>query len=257
MNNFAKKIENTKVEKDSLAIFWLWQGSFVFKTSKGKVVGVDPYLSDSMKRVYDFDRMLPIPMRPEELRTDLILFTHDHLDHLDPDTILALPQDCYTKFVAPLLCYHHLLEIKIDRDRIIKIDRDETKEIDGIKVTAVHAEHTDYSVGYVLVFDGITVYISGDTKHHHKLKEVASFHPDVVLIGANGKPKGPYCNLDENEAALLTKAINPKVVIPMHYGVFEYVHEDPQKFVDALKKHEVPAKCVVMESKSCYLYKKQ
>ena len=76
-----------------------------------------------------------------------------------------------------------------------------------------------------------------------------------VLIGANGKPKGPYCNLNENEAALLIKEINPRVAIPMHYGLFEYVHEDPQKFVDALKRHKVPVECIVMESQGCYVYK--
>ena len=86
--------------------------------------------------------------------------------------------------------------------------------------------------------------------------EIVSTNPDVVLIGANGKPKGPYCNLNENEAAILTKILNPKVVVPMHYGLFEYVHEDPQKFVDALKTHDVPVECVVMDYKGCYIYKK-
>ena len=257
MSDLAKKIDEMKIEKDSLAIFWLSQGSFVFKTEHGKIVYVDPYLSDSCTRVYGFERLVPIPIQPEEVKVDLILFTHDHLDHLDPDTILSLPEDCKAKFAGPVSCLHHLLEIKIDRDRIIEINRGETKEIDGIGVSAVHAEHTPCSVGYVLSFDGIKVYISGDTRDHEKLKEIASFHPDVVLIGANGKPKGEFCNLNENEAALLTKTINPRVVIPMHYGLFEYVDEDPQKFVNALKKHNVPAKCVVMDYKGCYLYKKE
>jgi len=257
VSDLAKRIEEVKVEKKSLAIFWLLQGSFVFKTEQGRIIYVDPYLSDSATRVYGFKRLVPIPMSPEEVKADLILFTHDHLDHLDPDTILSLPEDCDAKFIGPLSCLHHLLEIKIDRDRIIELNRGETKVVEGIEISAVHAEHTPQSVGYVFNFDGIKVYISGDTGNHEKLKEVTFFHPDVVLIGANGKPKGEYCNLDENEAALLTKAINPRVVIPMHYGLFEYVDEDPQKFVQALKKHNVSVECVVMDYKGCYVYKKE
>jgi len=257
MSKLAKRIEEMKVEKGSVAIFWLSQGSFVFKTDHDKIVYVDPYLSDSCTRVYGFERMVPIPMAPEEVRADLILFTHDHLDHLDPDTILALSDECAAKFVGPTCCVHHLLEIKIDRNRIVELNRGETKILEGIEISAVHAEHTEFSVGYVLSFNGIKVYISGDTGNHPKLKEIAKFHPDVVLIGANGKPKGKYCNLDENQAAILTKILNPRIAIPMHYGLFGYVHENPQKFANALKVHDVPAKCVIMDYQGCYVYQRQ
>lgn len=257
MSELAERIKEMKVGENSLAIFWLSQGSFVFKTEHGKIIYVDPYLSDSCNRVYGFKRLVPIPMAPEEARADLVVMTHDHLDHLDPDTILPMSKVCDVKFVGPVSCLHHLLEIKIDRDRIIEINRGETKVIKGIKISAVHAEHTPDSVGYVLDFDGIKVYISGDTKNHKNLKKVAFFHPDMALIGANGKPKGEFCNLDENEAALLTKTINPRVAIPMHYGLFADVDEDPQKFVNALKKHKVPVECVIMDFKGCYLYKKK
>jgi L-ascorbate 6-phosphate lactonase len=161
------------------------------------------------------------------------------------------------RFVGPTCCLHHLLEIKINRNRIVELNRGETKVLEGIKISAVHAEHTESSVGYVMDFDGIKVYISGDTGVHPKLKEIVPFHPDVVLICANGKPKGRYCNLDENQAAILTKILNPRVVIPMHYGLFKYVHENPQKFADALKSHNVPAKCVIMDYRCCYVYRKQ
>ena len=58
-------------------------------------------------------------------------------------------------------------------------------------------------------------------------------------------------------AAELTKLLAPKVVIPMHYGLCEYVHEDPRKFVAALKEHDIAVECVVMEYKGCYIFKKQ
>jgi len=42
-----------------------------------------------------------------------------------------------------------------------------------MKINAVRAEHTEDSVGYAFDFDGIKVYISGDTKNHEKLVQRA------------------------------------------------------------------------------------
>lgn len=184
MSDLTMKIEEMKVEKDSLAIFWLSQGSFVFKTEHGKIIYIDPYLSNSVGRVYGQKRLVPIPIPPEEVRADSVVITHDHLDHLDPDTILPLSKVCDARFLGPLSCVYHLLEIKIDGDRIIEINRGETKVVEGMKISAVYAEHTEDSVGYVFDFDAIKVYISGDTKNNEKLKKVASFCPDVAWMNA-------------------------------------------------------------------------
>jgi L-ascorbate 6-phosphate lactonase len=258
LSELAKRIEDTKVKQGSIAIFWLIQGGFVFKTAKGKVIYVDPYLSDSANRVCDLKRMVPVPMAPEEARADLVVITHDHLDHLDPDTLIPMAESCNAKFVGPISCVRHLREIKIPRDRIVELNEGEAKEVEeGITITAVHAEHPPIAVGYVFDMEGIKLYISGDTRNHEKLKEAANFHPDVVLICANGKPDNEYINLNADEAALLTKTIKPQVVIPMHYGLFVETHEDPQTFVDALKRHNVSVQCVVMEFKGCYVYCKE
>ncbi len=257
MVGLAERIRNTKVEPGSLAIFWLSGGGFVFKTAKGKVIYADPYLSDSANRVFDLRRMVPIPISPEEARADLVVITHDHLDHLDPDTLVPIAESCDARFIGPLSCVHHFREIRIPRDRIVELNEGESKKVEeGITIIAVHAEHPPIAVGYVLDCEGIKVYLSGDTRNHEKLKEVACFRPDIALICANGKPDNEFINLDADEAALLTKTIQPHVVIPMHYGLFAEIHEDPQTFVDALRRHDVSVPCIVMEFAGCYIYTK-
>ena len=47
MVGFQDRLRRTSVARNSLAIFWLGGASFVFKTSGGSVVYIDPYLSDS------------------------------------------------------------------------------------------------------------------------------------------------------------------------------------------------------------------
>lgn len=258
MSELAERIRNTKVEPNSVAIFWLSGGSFVLKTARGKIVFADPYLSDSVNRVLDQVRMVPIPMEPDEVKGDYVAITHDHLDHLDPDTLIPMAQTSDARFVGPTPCIHHLRLIHIGRDRMVELNEDETVELeDGIKITAVHAEHPLMaSVGFVFDFDGIKIYLSGDTRYDPRLEKLVEIHPDLALICANGRPDNEYINLDADEAALLVKRMGAEVAIPMHYNMFEGTHNDPQLFVDAMKKHNVPAKCVVMDFMGCYIYTK-
>ena len=51
-----------------------------------------------------------------------------------------------------------------------------TTRIEDVKISAVLAEHTEDSVGHVFDFDGIKVYISGDSKNHQKLIQRAETH---------------------------------------------------------------------------------
>ena len=46
MERLATRISKTSVEPNSLAIFWIGQAGFVYKTPGGTVVYVDPYLTD-------------------------------------------------------------------------------------------------------------------------------------------------------------------------------------------------------------------
>ena len=259
MSELAEKIKNTNVESGSIAIYWLSGGSFVFKTDRGKIIFADPYLSDSVNRVLDLPRMVPIPMEPTEVKPDYVALTHDHLDHLDPDTLIPIAQETDAVFVGPLPCIHHLRLIKIPRERMVEINADETRKLeDGITVTAIHAEHPLMpSVGFVFDFDGIKVYLSGDTKYDKRLEKLAEYRPHVALICANGKPDNEYINLNADEAALLVKSMGAEVAIPMHYNMLEGTHNDPQLFVDAMKRHNVQAECVVMDFMGCYIYRKK
>ena len=64
----------------------LGQSGYILKTESSEII-IDPYLSDSVNRVAGRPRLLPIPLKPEEIFCDAVICTHDHLDHLDPDTV--------------------------------------------------------------------------------------------------------------------------------------------------------------------------
>ena len=82
--NMSLSLIDAEVPSDSLGLWWLGQAGFVFKTPAGKIVYLDPYLSDAVERLFGFKRLSLPPIAAEEVRADLVVLTHEHADHLDP-----------------------------------------------------------------------------------------------------------------------------------------------------------------------------
>ena len=76
-----------------LTMWWLGQTGFVIKSPGGKLIVIDPYLSNSAKAIgeplgLNLDRQVPPPLTPRDLvGVDLYAMTHSHGDHLDPETL--------------------------------------------------------------------------------------------------------------------------------------------------------------------------
>ena len=240
MSKLAEWIQNAVVAPGRLAVCWLGGAGFVFKTASGRVVAVDPYLSDSLDHYYTWKRLplSPIPMAPAELQADLVLATHAHEDHLDPETIPELVRASRAIVAGPGMCAAAMRSWGLPEERFVEINRGESRSIAGVDVSAVLAHHvspagaqTPDAVGYVLDLDGIVVYHTGDSLYHSELcQQVRPFHPHLLLVCINGQ----YGNMDPEEAARLTCEIEPAAVIPMHWGLVAENTADPAAFVSAL-----------------------
>ena len=70
-----------------MKVTWITQAGLLFETGKIKIL-VDPYLSDSVGEI-DPKKARRIPVKEElfDVSPDVIIITHDHLDHLDPETL--------------------------------------------------------------------------------------------------------------------------------------------------------------------------
>src|SRR5215510_11908394 len=86
------EIEATSPPAGSLCIWWLGQSGFLIKSSQGVLV-VDPYLSEHLTKKYagtqrPHIRMTRSPLRGADLRgISLVLASHKHSDHMDPETL--------------------------------------------------------------------------------------------------------------------------------------------------------------------------
>lgn len=208
---------------------WLGQGGFDIALG-GKRVIIDPYLSDSVSRTDGFKRMVPLPCSPADVRADLIITTHDHQDHLDPDTLCAMPADC-NMFAGPESCVRHMRTLGIPEGRIRRFGAGDVIHLGDTRLMGVPAVHTSSeAIGVVIEYHGTRLYFSGDTLYDKRLEDVGALGIDVMFVCINGH----LGNMDYREAAKIAKALPCRVVVPDHYGMFAENTVDPDLFVNEM-----------------------
>ncbi len=184
-----------------LGITFLGHSSLYF-TFNGKVIYNDP-----VGKAEDYKR-LP--------RADIILVSHEHFDHFDPDTIAAI-STAKTKIVLTEPCFR-----KLGRGEVLK-NGDKTN-MDGINIEAVPAYNILHmrapgqpfhprgsGNGYIATFGDKRVYIAGDTENIKEMQSLGKI--DVAFLPMNL----PYTMTPEMVAAA-ARMLKPAILYPYHYG---------------------------------------
>ena len=210
-------------------IKWIGQGGYIL-TLGDKLLCVDPYLSDACK-IDGAGRIIPIPFAPSELKVDMIVSTHDHEDHLDEETIRYTDYD-HTLYGGPSSCIRHFKALGIPETQLRPLNRGETigLGLGGAVIHGVYAEHTPDSIGVVVDYEGVSVYIAGDSLFSEKLSDAKRYHPDILICCINGK----LGNMPYTDTARVAKMLEVQAAVPSHYGMFAGNTEDPERLNEAL-----------------------
>jgi len=222
-------------------IKWLGQSGYILDDGMTKIC-IDPYLSDIINKVAGRPRIRPVPVMPEELDSDIVICTHNHLDHIDIEAIPKMKKE-NIKFFAPSDCREALLDLGVKN--FVSFDEGTEIQAGNFKLKAVFADHTVTAIGVVAEYQGEKLYFSGDTYYNEKLESIEC---DYMFICINGK----LGNMNVEEAITLTKKICPAIAVPNHYDMFESNSEDPMKFdvpqrfiMEFNKEYEVKDKCLI------------
>lgn len=224
------RILDYSLETEQAALWFLGQSGFVIK-SCGKVIVIDPYLSDSVAKVSPkLTRLYPPPIEPDVLKADIFIVTHDHLDHLDPETIANYQHKETTTFVAPRLACEKLKQISIPDNNIMQIDSGQRKTVLGVDITGIYAVPNEPAVidttGYLIEFpNSRSIYHSADTGFSDLLLDCAP-NAEVVLVCINGQ----WGNLNVEQAAQLANRAEARYAIPHHYDLMELNAKNPTIF---------------------------
>ena len=250
---------DTDVPCDSLGIWWLGQAGFAFKTPAGKIVYLDPYLSDAVERLFQFKRLSLPPIAAPEVHVDLMLLTHEHADHLDPDALPVIVCNNPTcLFAAPAGCVPGLNEAGVDVKSLVTLEPHRQYDFGGVVVHTAPADHGDLSATalcLLLDFEGIRVLCTGDTAFRpQRLKSLCDLQPDILLPCINGV----FGNMGHLDAARLVEQARPKVAIPCHYWMFaEQGAGDPGGFLDACRHFCPEVNAMVLKPGERFLYRRE
>ena len=186
------------------------------KIEKEKIIYIDTY-----------------EMQEEKHDADIILITHTHYDHFSlkdiekgkkENTILVGPEGI-----------EEVQKIGFIKENIKIVKPNQSYEIEGIKIETVpaynlhkkfHPKENQW-VGYILNLQGQRYYIAGDTDN---IEEIRNIKCDVAFV-----PIGGTYTMDAKEAASLVNVMQPKIVVPTHYGSIVGKKEDAQIFAQKLK----------------------
>lgn len=215
LNNIPDSIDNDNGE---LFIHPIVHGSLIFEWDELNIY-IDPYGSANLY----------------EGKGDpgLILITHPHGDHLNPETLSGLNTKNAT-FIVPQAVADEMPQQYTDQ--VVIMANGETLEEKGVQIEAIpmynlpeeSARHAKgWGNGYILTMDGKKLYVSGDTEDIPEMRNLADI--DIAFVCMNL----PY-TMDINQAASAVLEFEPKVVYPYHHRGQD-IHEF-KKLVDAGEK---------------------
>ncbi|MFZ4479049.1 MAG: metal-dependent hydrolase [Rhodoferax sp.] len=225
-------------------VLWLGQAAFKITTPGGKVIVTDPWL-------------LQNPLTPPEYKklealgkVDVLLVSHGHGDHFADAPALATLNKIPMYAPGDMNQTLALLGV-LPNEQLPRFNKSGTiHPAPGIKVTAVHAEHSSVVVwknpasgkdethvggepmGFIIELEnGFRIYHMGDTGLFGDMRFIAEYYkPDLVLV-----PIGGNFTMDPSDAAFAIREwIKPKAVIPMHYGTNPLNKGTPAQFIQAL-----------------------
>jgi L-ascorbate 6-phosphate lactonase len=225
---------------------WLGQASFLVEAAGARLL-VDPFFSDHPKRRFE-----PPPVDVYGAAIDRVLVTHEHIDHLDPESLRAIAERSPgVEVVAP----EPLREMAhgLPFHGVAPGDEFALPHGRARVVPAIHAVHPDdgYTaaprfVGYVLELDGVSIYHAGDTIAGDELVAgLEGVSVDVALLPINGRGHfreraGLAGNLDARDAVALAAHVGAQVLVPIHWDLMQGNTERAGAAADAAAETGAP-----------------
>ncbi len=221
-----------------LRVTWIGHSTLILEQDSRRIL-IDPVWGP---RASPFtwvgpQRWYEAPLALKDLpELDMVAISHDHYDHLDYPTILAL-KDKKTTFVVPLGVGSHLEYWGVPKTRIVELDWWERTQIADIEVVLTPARHasgrmgidTDAKLwaGFAFLGPYHRVYYSGDTGLFPALRDIGRllgpFDLTMIEVGQYGSA-WPDWHLGPEQAVVAHQMAKGKVLLPVHWGTFQLAY---------------------------------
>jgi L-ascorbate metabolism protein UlaG (beta-lactamase superfamily) len=217
-----------------LRVTWLGHSTLILEIDGHRIL-TDPTWSD---RASPFPwagprRWFIPPIAIDALpHLDAVVISHDHYDHLDYPTIVAL-KDRDTVFVVPLGIGAHLAYWGVPASHIVELDWWERTKFGDLEVVCSPARHASGRAlydddaklwaGWAFIGPTHRAYYSGDTGLFPALRDVGErlgpFDVTMIEVGEYGRA-WPDWHLGPEQAVAAHQMLNGRVMLPVHWGTF-------------------------------------
>ena len=167
---------------------------------------------------------------------DAVLISHDHYDHLDMPTVVALAQ-IGTTFIVPLGIGAHLEYWGVPADRIVELDWWQRTHVTGVEIVSTPARHASGRVlfdkdatlwnGFAILGNAHRVYYSGDTGLFPAMREIGEklgpFDCTMIEIGQYHRA-WPDWHIGPEQAVQAHALVRGRVFLPVHWGLFRLAY---------------------------------
>lgn len=205
-------------------------------------------------------RFVPPGLAIEDLPPiDFVIISHNHYDHLDLPTLVALAKrDPETRFLVPLRNRELLLESGIEN--VEELDWGSSVQYEDVRIHCLPAQHWSKRgfgddrkslwSSWAVIGPERRFYFAGDTGYFDGFERIAEalgpFHLAAVPIGAYEPVQMmKQSHLNPEEAVQAAVDLRARIALAIHYGTFdlsdEPLDEPPERFRDAAEKSPLGA----------------
>lgn len=213
-----------------MKIKWIGQAGLLIEAD-GKTIMVDPYLSDSVEAINPYNyRRKPVDETLFDIKPDIIILTHNHLDHTDPDTLKRyIDADSKITVLASENAWQEVRTYGGVGNNYVMFNRGTQWTEGNIEFYAVYAEHSDNAaIGVVIMYNGKNYYITGDTLYNEQIFADLPSKIDVVFLPINGVGN----NMNAVDAKRFAERIGAKKAVPIHWGMFDELNPKEYRFTE-------------------------
>ncbi len=205
-----------------MKLTWLGQAGYKIDTD-GVTLLIDPYFSDSAAPVA-CHRKQDVDPSVWDIDPDIILITHDHIDHNDKETLVKFINESTERTVlSPFSVRKKLLDYT-GKHNLVEVSCGVAWTHGNTVIKTVSARHSDhYAVGFIIESEGKRLYHTGDTLYcPDMLSQIKAV--DAIILPINGRGNNMNCA----DAAKFASDVEAKLAIPMHFGMLDDI--DPNIF---------------------------
>jgi L-ascorbate metabolism protein UlaG (beta-lactamase superfamily) len=211
-------------------VTWLGHATVLVETAGRVNFLIDPFLEHNPKFPKDFKL-------PEKI--DYVLLTHAHIDHTADAIPVAQKHGSTLVAIYELAGYMAAQGVK----STVGMNLGGSVTLSGVRVSMVEAKHSSsldvdgvsrylgVAAGLVLsIPDGPVLYHAGDTAVFRDMELIRELYsPEVAML-----PIGGCFTMGPKEAALAAKYLQPKLILPIHWGTMPQLTGTPQELASLL-----------------------